>query len=440
MFRVELNDVLHMPPCPPLSPGRSVPDPRRCADRWIVLSLSLGACGGLPRADSAPPIAVEVLTVERSAVSPAGEVVATLSAPPLGLAGEPGRDVVRAVHLWSLRTGEPLRRIGGSEHPVREMDFSPDGRLLATAGHSTPAALWEVGTGRRVRDLSADTLTGWVRYGPRGEQVLLEGQEMRIVDPVTGKVLHRPGLRTFQPAFSPDGRLLAGPYRYRAGVWDIAGDSLLRVVGPEIDTRGVHHPSTQWVEFSPDGRRLLLTGFGVGPSEWDVATGEVLVEWYHLPPATSDDIVAELGRYSPRGGYVLTHIETGTDAWLWDAGRHRSTQAGESPRVAFRSDAVMLDAAFSPDERHLLTTHWDASTRVWCVATGEELFRRYLLGGGGWLAVAPDGHYEGDAATLARVREVAEIAGAQLTGREEGLVGRVMRGGSGACGRPQEHS
>ena len=419
------------PPLPPLP--RPMTSPAPLLSRWIALSLGLCACGGNPRAGAAPPAPLEVLTAARSEVSPAGEVVATLSAPPFRLAGEPGRDVPRAVHLWNLRTGEPLRRIGGPEYPVWEMDFSPDGLLLATAARGGRPALWEAGTGRRVRALSPDTLVSWVRYGTRGGQVLLDGEETRIVDPESGEVLHRPGLRTFQPEFSPDGRLLAGPYQHLAGLWDLAGDSLLRVVGPEIDTRGVHHPSTQQVEFSPDGKRLLLTGFGVGPSEWDAATGEVIVEWYHLPPATSDDIVAELARYSPRGSYVLTRIETGTDAWLWDAGRDRPTGSEEPPRVAFRSDAVMLDAAFSPDERYLLTTHEDASTRVWCVSTGQELFRRYLLAGGGWLAVAAGGRWDGDAATRARIREVGELAGVQPAIYEEGLVGRVMLGGQGAC-------
>lgn len=400
----------------------------------LVLAAALAGCATVAASQGDEP--AEVLPVERSAVSPAGEVVGTLSAPPFLLAGEPGDDVVRAVHLWSLRTGEPLGRIGGGEHPVWEMDFSPDGQWVATAGYGVGAALWEVSTRRRVRGLSADTLTGWVRYGPRGEQVLLDGRETRIVDPRTGRVLHRPGLRVFQPVLSPDGRLLAGPYRHRAGIWDVAGDSLLRVVGPEVDVRRLHQPSTLRAEFSPDGRRLLLSGYGIGPSEWDVATGEVVMAWYGHPRPTLDEIVAEFGHYSPRGGYVLTRTETGTDAWLWDVGRDRPPAPEEAPRVVFRGDAVMMDAAFSPDERLLLTTHEDASTRVWCVATGRELFRRYLVGGDGWLAVAPDGRYDADAATRARIAEVAELVRARLTVREAGLVEEATRE-PGACGGPR---
>lgn len=399
-----------------------------------LLSLLFCACAaaGAPTVDPPPPPAAApqerapepVLTLAESLVSPTGEVVATLTAPPFYPPGQQRGEVIRAAHLWSLRTGEPLRRIGGREYPVSGMSFSPDGRLLATGSFGQGAALWEVRSGRLIRALSGDTLAAWVRFGPRGEQVLLESGAVRIVDPATGEVLRQLELRSFQPVFSPDGRLLAGPHRGRAGIWHIAGDSLLRVIGPEIAPGRLHGPSTRQVEFSPDGRRLLLTGYGVGPSEWNVETGAEAAAWYHLPRSTWDDIVGEHGRYSPTGDYLLVRIEGGTDAWLWEAGRAEPTALDEAPRRMFASDAVMIHTAFSPDERYLITTHEDASTRLWCVATGQELFRRFLLGDGGWLVLAPDGIYDGDAASVARIGEVAELVGATPTRHAAGLVER----------------
>jgi WD40 repeat protein len=55
----------------------------------------------------------------------------------------------RVVHLWDAATGEPRGRLPSSDLGVNALAFSPDGTLLATAQGDGTAVLWDAPRGRR---------------------------------------------------------------------------------------------------------------------------------------------------------------------------------------------------------------------------------------------------------------------------------------------------
>jgi WD40 repeat protein len=201
---------------------------------------------GQPRG---PMRAAHVAAVTASAFSPDGQTFAT------GACGH-GTDKAACdqgeILLWQLEGGEPVRLVGHGG-VIYAVAFSPDGRLLASAGCGAvdvggfclhgEAILWDVATGQ-----------------PLGEPLLAGTREL------------------FAVAFSPNGRLLAtGSVDSRVMLWNTAtheqvGQSLLG-----------HPGEVTGLAFSPDGTILASSGFGAlrgsqydpGPVIlWDVASGQ----------------------------------------------------------------------------------------------------------------------------------------------------------------------
>ena len=116
------------------------------------------------------------------------------------------------VFLWDIATGKELRRLPG--HFLGGIAYAPDGKTLATA-YGRNILCWESETGRQLREFKCGEEIQGLAYSPDGKSIawLNRANDLRLVDAVTGKVLHRwPGPANVVPssfAFSPDSRLLA---------------------------------------------------------------------------------------------------------------------------------------------------------------------------------------------------------------------------------------
>jgi WD40 repeat protein len=188
-------------------------------------------------------------------------VVQNISAGPLALSQD-GRLLAAptasgAIGIWSAATFRPLRDLkhGG---PFNAASFSPDGRLIATAGEDNFARIWNAGNGSIARILRGhkDGLTD-VQFSPDGKLLVTASRDhdARIWDVATGKmmVLLRGHFGpVFGASFSPNGRwvVTAGPIT--AGLWQVSTGQLLFYL------RGHTAPLTS-ASFSPDGRRILTS-------------------------------------------------------------------------------------------------------------------------------------------------------------------------------------
>jgi eukaryotic-like serine/threonine-protein kinase len=309
---------------------------------------------------------------------------------------------VTTVHLWDAASGRELAAF--KENAV----VSPDGRRLASREPSKPPQeddptelnVWDIDKWRPgeenkpVQVLRPHGLRFFgLAYSPDGKLLATAGvdkdqsQSVKFWDADTLKEVRSipwpKGVPFEDFIFSPDGRFLAAGHNRSFKVWEVAGREVFTYEGNEQDMT---------LAFSPDGRYLAASGRGYVKA-WEVTGREVL----------SYQVKGPAGRLQPRinltfspdgGALAASDVEGATRVWDLGTGRERLALKVRSPEPAGITDAglfLMFGAgvAFSPDGRRLATGN--PVTRVWDAASGAELHSLGHVGPVVGVAVSPVG-------------------------------------------------
>jgi WD40 repeat protein len=240
------------------------------------------------------------------AISPDGERLAS------------GED--NAIHLWNLKTLEPLEPLLGHTGFITAIAFSPDGRTLASSSLDNTTRLWDLELGAQLGAM-----------------------------PTAG--------RTSLLAFSPDGQTLATASRVKqwadgssspVGVqfWDVPNRRFLFQLGDQ---------PAQAIAFSPDN--TFFAAGGKKTNVWSLKTGELV---HNL---NSGDLTSVI--FTKEHPYLITGS---SKTRLWDL-----TNGAEIQTL----NVGALDLSLSPDEQTLAVVV-GGTVRFWQLPTDLDL--GYLRG------------------------------------------------------------
>jgi hypothetical protein len=218
----------------------------------------------------------------------------------------------RTVRIWDIETGEERAVFRGHTAEVYRACFSPDGRRLVSTSEDGTARIWdpENVTGECVTIRQDKKWFVGVNFSPDGRLIATNGpgDSVCLWDSTSGALVRTiPGAGTAvnHLRFSPDGaQLVAAAGEPDIQVFDVAnGRRLLSLEG--------HASEVYAIRFTSDGRRLVSASEDGTMRLWDARTGVALVKFRAHGRRVHGVAV------SPDGHWLATCGEDGV-VRLWD--------------------------------------------------------------------------------------------------------------------------
>ena len=333
-------------------------------------------------------------------LSPDGTSVATISG--------------ARIRLWDSPSGRLLRSLNGAGDQIRELAFSPDGKLLLSAQVSSNDAEINVWPTRLAEEIAS------VRFSPgesNSRSVIFDHDASKFyasVDRSAGAWETRSGSQTWKHTtpnnirdltiHPVDGSILLSR-------WGRPRFTHVSPTGEALDGAGISIPLGASLGFNRTGELLLTvegafnnTAAGQSLSVFEYPSGNVLRK------ISFADISGEIDPYQPFAAFCLDDAAVATASkaggitvWDWKAG----TPLREIDATQTGSIAAL---ASSPDGRHLATCGPDRWIRVWEAATGrlETAFRAHWEGVT-FVKFSPDGRdiLSGSETGVVRIHDAA---------------------------------
>ena len=280
--------------------------------------------------------------------------------------------------LWDVSTGQQKAVLTEHKGHVRNLSFSSDCKILASGHGDGTVRLWDVKTARLKKVLCRHSSHVYgMSFSPTDNDLLVSGSRDELwlwdvakgkhqsiyihhvifdVEPDGSKIYEQPAV--LRLSFSLDGKTLATTHLDRTvRLWDIETKTAKTIFKGHTDF--VHR-----VRFSPDGKTLVGGSWEETVLLWDVTTGEQKAT---LIGHTSD---IKSVAFSADGRTIASN--DGNTVRLWDTtiGKQKNTLRGYTPSVN--------SIEYSPDGTVIASAGSDGKVRLWNTTSRKQ--EKMLIG------------------------------------------------------------
>jgi len=291
------------------------------------------------------------------------------------------------IRVWNVTNGKRVRlyvhekgiQRGGLLNPfpnaavIKDIAFSHDGRLLASAGSDRTVHVWETNSEEELRSFFHDSEFSAVAFTQDGNCIVAGDQRrnLHIWNLATEK-------HTILPSDAPIVTVAVSP-----------GSS---VIAAACSTGAIQLWDTESGQQKLAGKQLRpVSGLGLTDG------GRTIVLWCSDGEIRHLDTLTGVARHTakapvyenpriavaPNGKVAAMINGEEPDIHLWDG------VAGVELRKLTGHSCPITSVVFSPDSQSILTTDRESVVRAWSVATGKQTLRMPVYGAGG--AFSPDG-------------------------------------------------
>jgi WD40 repeat protein len=252
------------------------------------------------------------------------------------------------LYLWNFPDGKRNAAVGLGTDKGVTFDFSPDGKLLATADDDDKITIWDAAALQEKTSFSPLKGIYSMAFAPDSTLFVADGYgKMLALDAATGKTKKeftepggKMGKTIFQIEFSPDGNLVATSSRPDVKIWNTKTGAIIKIL------TGFNPSDDINLAFTPDGKTLISYSDNSLLKRWNPQTGEAVFTkdlgstYLGSASFTKDGrFMAVSGGESKKPGVIKIY----------------DTATGELKLSLTGHKIESMDTAFSPDGRHLVS-------------------------------------------------------------------------------------
>jgi WD40 repeat protein/uncharacterized caspase-like protein len=289
----------------------------------------------------------------------------------------------QTARVWSLKTGQMLEKLQGHTRPIPSASFSSDGRFILTSSWDGTARIWDGASGVEIRrfDARLGSFFTSAAFSPNGLLVVtgsarLNNNSAELWDVATGKQIRQ--LMHAWPvsavAFSPDGHWIVTAGANTAILWDAnTGTDVRRFAPSETQIAAL--------AFSPDGKFVIVGDLNRSARLIRVSDGAIVHELRGATGAMQHLAFSNDGASIISGG-----MDGAAETWNVITGAKIRRFIGHGNYVA--------SVALSPDNRLALTGSGDGTVRIWNAENGDQLSTISPFRNGDWAIATQDGRID----------------------------------------------